>query len=311
MRADRLIAVLMLMQRRGSVTAAEVAAELEISTRTARRDLESLGASGVPVYSTSGRGGGWRLVGGARTDLTGLTGPEVRALFLAAGSVPGQSPEVQRALAKLQRAVPAPFRDQAAHAAEAIFVDPGTGPAAEPPALAPLQEAVTLGVRVEVDYRDRTGRETTRTADPLGLVVKDRVWYLVTDTEAGRRTFRVDRVREVRLSDEAVRRPPGFDLREAWARITAELSSDRPRARVSGLVRPWVLRVLRRIGWVEVVAVGPADGEGWHRVELSGSSLESLCGIVAGLAEGLVIEEPTAARETLARTAAVLTRRYG
>ena len=310
MRADRLIATLMLLQRRGSITAAEVADELEVSARTARRDLEALAASGVPVFSTPGRGGGWRLVGGARTDLTGLTGPEVRALFLAAGSVPGQSPQVQRALAKLQRAVPAPFREQAAQAAEAIFVDPGSTSAPEPPALAALQEAVTLGVRVELDYRDRTGRESTRTADPLGLVVKGRTWYVVTDTEAGRRTFRVDRVRGARLSVEPVRRPSGFDLREAWQQITAELAEEWPVVRVTGLVAPWALRVLRRLGWVQVVAVGPADTDGWHRCELSGSSLESLCGIVAGLADGLEIEEPPEAREELARTAEALARRY-
>ncbi len=310
MRADRLIAVLMLLQRRESVTAAEVAAELEISTRTARRDLESLGASGVPVYSTPGRGGGWRLVGGARTDLTGLTGPEVRALFLAAGSVPGQSPEVARALAKLQRAVPAPFRDQAAQAAEAIFVDPGSGVVPEPWALAALQEAVTLGVRVELGYRDRTGRSSTRTADPLGLVAKGRVWYLVTDTEAGRRTFRVDRVSEVRLCDDPVRRPVGFDLREAWEQITAELAEVRPTATITGVASPWVLGVLRRLPWVQVAAVGPADDHGRHRIELAGGSVESLCGIVAGLAEGLEVEQPRAARELLARTGEILGRRY-
>lgn len=131
--------------------------------------------SGVPVFSTAGRGGGWRLVGGSRTDLSGLTGPEIRALFLAAGSVPGQSPAVQSALAKLQRAVPAPFREQAAHAAEAIFVDAAPAPSAEEsPSLALLQEAVALGVRVELAYRDRTGRSSDRTVDPLGLVSRGR-----------------------------------------------------------------------------------------------------------------------------------------
>ena len=85
MRADRLISLLMFLQTRGLVTAAEVAAELEISTRTARRDLEALAMSGVPIYSQPGRGGGWRLIGGAKTDLTGLSSDEARALFLALG----------------------------------------------------------------------------------------------------------------------------------------------------------------------------------------------------------------------------------
>ena len=85
MRADRLVAILLLLQQREQVTASEVAMELEVSERTARRDLEALATAGVPVYSIQGRGGGWRLVGGARTDLSGLTASEARALFLVAG----------------------------------------------------------------------------------------------------------------------------------------------------------------------------------------------------------------------------------
>ena len=85
MRADRLVATLLLLQARGRVTAAEVAKELEVSLRTARRDLEALSVAGIPVYSQTGRGGGWSLVGGARTDLSGLTAAEARALFLVAG----------------------------------------------------------------------------------------------------------------------------------------------------------------------------------------------------------------------------------
>src|SRR5215467_5041694 len=100
MRADRLVAVLLLLQARGRVTAAEVAAELEISERTARRDLEALGMAGVPVYSRQGRGGGWQLIGGARTDLTGLTAAEARALFLVAGPSASATPDVRAALRK-------------------------------------------------------------------------------------------------------------------------------------------------------------------------------------------------------------------
>src|SRR3954465_15538159 len=109
-RADRLIAVLLLLQTRGRVTVAEVARELEVSSRTARRDLEALGVAGVPVYSSAGRGGGWSLVGGARTDLTGLTVDEARALFLAAGASTAAAPAVQAALRRVLTALPAPLR---------------------------------------------------------------------------------------------------------------------------------------------------------------------------------------------------------
>lgn len=123
MRADRLLATLLMLQSRGQVTAAEVAAELEVSERTARRDLEALGMAGVPVYSRQGRNGGWQLLGGARTDLSGLTAPEARALFLVAGPASAATPQVKAALRKLLRALPETFRDDAEAASSAVIVD--------------------------------------------------------------------------------------------------------------------------------------------------------------------------------------------
>ena len=123
MRADRLVALLLLLQRRGKVTAAEVADELEISERTARRDLDALAMAGLPVYSIQGRGGGWQMLGGGRTDLSGLSADEARALFLVAGPQ-AASPELRAALRKLVRALPEPMRDRAEAAADAVVVDP-------------------------------------------------------------------------------------------------------------------------------------------------------------------------------------------
>ena len=123
MRADRLVAVLLLLQRRGHVTAAEVASELEVSERTARRDLDALGTAGIPVYSQQGRNGGWRLAGGGRTDLSGLTAAEAQALFLVAGPSSGATPELKAALRKLVRALPEPLRERAEAASAAVVVD--------------------------------------------------------------------------------------------------------------------------------------------------------------------------------------------
>src|SRR6478609_522197 len=123
-RADRLMAILLLLQQREQVTAAEVARELEVSERTARRDLDALAMAGVPIYSVQGRGGGWRLLGGARTDLSGLTANEARALFLVAGPASTATPNVKAALRKLVRALPEPFRVHAEAASTAIVSDP-------------------------------------------------------------------------------------------------------------------------------------------------------------------------------------------
>ena len=167
------------------MTATALAQELEISERTARRDLEALAMAGIPVYSQSGRGGGWSLVGGAKTDLSGLTGAEVRTLFLIAGPS-AATPEVKAALRKLVRALPETFRAEAEAAASAVVLDP-TGwdhHRAEPPAhLGTLQKAVIDGVQVRLSYTARNGTETERIVHPLGLVAKRTVWYLIANTD--------------------------------------------------------------------------------------------------------------------------------
>src|SRR5882757_3275659 len=126
MRADRLVAILMLLQTRGRVTAAEVALELEVSERTARRDLDALGMAGLPIYSRQGRNGGWQLLGGARTDLSGLNAAQARALFLVAGPSSTATPDVKAALRKLVRALPEPFRNDAEAASVAVVTDPSS-----------------------------------------------------------------------------------------------------------------------------------------------------------------------------------------
>src|SRR6186713_744724 len=227
------MAILLLLQRREQVTAAEVARELEISERTARRDLDALGVAGVPVYSVQGRGGGWRLVGGARTDLSGLTASEARALFLVAGPASSVTPAVKAALRKLVQALPEPFRVQAEAAASSLVTDPqrwGSSqvePRPPPRFLDELQDAVIRGVQVRLGYVDSNGAETERTVHPLGIVAKGPSWYLVAGTEAGRRTFRIDRVSSADPTGDPVHRPEDFDLAESWREIADEVERKR------------------------------------------------------------------------------------
>src|SRR5581483_931471 len=171
-RADRLVAALLVLQARGRVTAADLARELEISERTARRDLEALQMAGVPIYSQAGRGGGWSLVGGAKTDLSGLRAPEVRALFLLAGPSSDVSADVKVALRKLVRALPETFRAQAQAAANAVVLDPSTwdhAPPRPPEHLATLQHAAVEGVQVRITYEGRSAPASERVVHPLGL----------------------------------------------------------------------------------------------------------------------------------------------
>ncbi len=314
MRADRLVAILLLLQRRGQVTAPEIAGELEVSERTARRDLEALSVAGVPVYAVPGRGGGWRLLGGARTDLSGLTAGEARALFLVAGPASATTPGVKAALRKLVRALPEPFREQAEAAATSVLTDPrhwgAVGTTPRPPRfLDDLQDAVIRGVQVRLGYVDRTGAATERTVHPLGIVVKGPVWYLVAGTDTGRRTFRLDRVSSVQPTGDPVRRPAEFDLAESWREIADEVGRKRTFLAAQALCVPDGLDVLRMAfgGRLEVGAAAP---DGRIEIGVRGRDEYTLAGELAGLNEWVDVTGPQGVRDHLAAIGAALVARY-
>ena len=210
--------------------------------KTARRDLEALAIAGIPVYSQPGKGGGWSLLGGARTDLSGLTADEARTLFLVAGPSSTATPEAKAALRKLVQALPETFRADAEAAAAAVVLDPaGWGGTARPRPthLDALQRAVVDGVQVRLGYADRARSETERVVHPLGLVEKDSIWYLVADTANGMRTFRVNRVRGV----DADRRAGGAAGRAStwpttWESVVSTMEERRTSQRAVVVVTP-------------------------------------------------------------------------
>lgn len=315
MRIDRLLAVLLLLQRRGQVTAAEVATEMEVSERTARRDLEALMMAGVPVYSMQGRGGGWRLVGGARTDLSGLTASEARALFLVAGPATEATPAVKAALRKLVYALPEPFRGQAEVAASSLVVDPRHWGARwverRPPRfLDILQDAAISGVQVRLGYVDREGSETKRTVHPLGIVAKGPAWYLVSNTEAGLRTFRIDRVSSAEPTDNPVNRPEDFDLAESWREIADEVNRKREPLEIQAVCAPHGIGRLRMMLGNRLM-VGGSTTDGRIEVVIRGYSEYALAGELAGLIEWLEVTGPQGVRDHLASIGSSLVARYG
>ncbi|SDJ44508.1 Predicted DNA-binding transcriptional regulator YafY, contains an HTH and WYL domains [Lentzea albidocapillata subsp. violacea] len=314
-RTDRLVAVLLLLQRREQVTAAEVARELEVSERTARRDLDALAMAGVPVYSLQGRGGGWRLVGGARTDLSGLTESEARALFLVAGPASVATPTVKAALRKLVHALPEPFRGQAEAAASSLVVDPRRWGASRaehrpPRFLDELQDAVIRGVQVRLGYVDRENAVTERTVHPLGIVAKGASWYLVTNTEAGRRTFRIDRVSSAVPTGDRVHRPEDFDLAESWRAIADEVDVKRTPFEVQAVCVPHGVGVLR-IAFGGRLEVGGSTTDGRVAVVIRGQDEYVLAGELAGLADWIEVTGPPGVRGHLASIGTVLVERYG
>lgn len=315
MRADRLVAILLMLQTRGQVTASEVARELEISERTARRDLDALGVAGLPIYSRQGRNGGWQLAGGGRTDLSGLTAPEARALFLVAGPSSSATPEVRAALRKLVRALPEPLRAGAEAASSAVHVDPAdwgqTAPnRRNPEHLDAVQRAVIDGEQISIGYvaRDRTA--TTRVVHPLGVAAKGPTWYLVAGTAAGLRTFRIDRITSVEPTGDPVERPDGFDLAEAWQMITDEVEQRRTPVHAKARVDPQYVGFVRGMLGTHV-RIGHTTEDGRVEVELRGRNLYSLAAVIAGFGKHLEVLEPTELRDRLAEIGAELVAGYG
>jgi len=191
----------------------------------------------------------WALIGGARTDLSGLTANEARAMFMMAGPAAAATPELKAALRKLVRALPEPMRESAQTAASSIVIDPGgwgrSGRPFRPKHLDALQAAVAGAQQIRLGYADRTGKASTRIVHPLGLVVKGPVWYLIAGTDAGQRTFRVGRITAVEPTGEPADRPADFDLASAWEQISANVEEMRSPHHIDAIVDPDLVVILR------------------------------------------------------------------
>ena len=313
MRADRLVATLLLMQSRGRVTAAELADELEVSVATARRDLEALSAAGIPVYPQPGRGGGWELLGGARTDLSGLTATEAQALFLLVGPAASIAPEAKAALRKLVRALPDTFRADAEAAASAVVIDSsrwGEHGRQRDALVEALQSAVVRRVKVRFMYTNRARQQAERLVAPLGLVDKDDVWYLIAGTDNGQRTFRVDRMVDTEVTGLPAERPGDFDLPAAWGAVVDQVERRR------GLVSATVVAQARHVGVLRdqfgrhCEVLGDAD-DGRVRVRLAASAPIMIAQVLAGWGGLVDVEESGSVRAELARLGSELVARYG
>ncbi|WP_433120741.1 helix-turn-helix transcriptional regulator [Micromonospora sp. CA-246542] len=322
MRASRLISVLLLLQSHGRLTAAQLAERLSVSPRTIYRDVESLHAAGIPLYSEAGHAGGYQLVDGWRTRLTGLTAEEAERLFLA--GLPGPADElgygdvVAALRLKLNDALPTPLRDRAIQLQQRFHLDtPGwyaDGDAS--PELARTAEAVWRQQRVRVRYRGWRG-EVTRVLEPYGLVLKGGRWYVVA-TQPGRAepaTYRVNQILALTPLAEEFDRPADFDLPAWWrkhvVRFRAQLHRDEATVRLSPAGR----ERLREIGSDPVVAAvdataGPADAQGWVTAVLPIESLTHAHGDLLRLGADVEVLSPGALRERLAATAAGLAALY-
>jgi predicted DNA-binding transcriptional regulator YafY len=320
MRAARLISLVLLLQSRETMTAAELAQELEVSERTVYRDVLALSAAGVPVYADRGRAGGYRLLGGYRTRLTGLSRAEADALFLS--GLPGPATDmglagaVAAAELKVLAALPPGLRDAPARAGQRFHLDvPGWFRTPEtPPCLADLARAVWQDRTVELRYR-RAAQEVTRTAQPYGLVLKGGVWYLVGRVGDDHRTYRVDRILAVEIGDDTFVRDETFDLAGFWAARAEEFVRAMLPDRITIRLSPAGLRRLRYAVETPAVreaaaAAGAADGQGWVVTHLPVESVDVAYQELLSLGPEVEVLDPPALRDRMAAAARRLARLY-
>jgi len=321
-RASRLVSLLLLLQARGRMTARELAGELEVSVRTVYRDVESLGASGVPVYADRGPAGGYQLLDGYRTRLTGLTGDEAGSLFLA--GVPGPAAELglgsvlAAAELKLRASLPGELADRADRVRERFHLDaPGWFRADEPtPHLATVAEAVWRGKQLEVRYRRwKAPREVTRTLSPLGVVLKAGRWYLVAGAGERITAYRVVNVLEAALREEPVERPAGFDLAGFWREWTDRYESSVYTATATVRMTADALEFMGFVFPPEMTRVARAeatgpDENGWVTTRMPIESIRHGHVELLKLGADVEVVAPPELRERFAETARGLSATY-
>ena len=319
MRAERLVSLVLLLRQRGRLTADTLARELEVSTRTVLRDIEALSASGIPVYAERGRHGGFALLPGFRTELTGLNHDQTLALLTAcAGRAErafGLGPALASAMRKVVDALPEGHRVTASDAAQRLLVEPETDLLSRRPAgeevpettMIVVRRAVLAGHKLRIHYAATGQSPQWRTIDPIGLVtVRDRIYLLATRSGEDR-TYRLSRVLAAEELPEPAQRPSQVDLDRAWRDRCAQfLSSDHIAVRVR--VRP--ARREELLSAAAAVRVEEPDADGWLRQEVTLQDLWHAEWALWQLGMGAEALAPESLRTALRNRAAACAARY-
>jgi predicted DNA-binding transcriptional regulator YafY len=317
MRASRLLSILMLLQLRERLTAEALAEEFEVSVRTIYRDIDKLAEAGVPVYADRGPGGGFRLVDGYRTRLTGLASDEAEAMFMIGLPGPaaalGMGPAASNAGRKMLASLPRSSGDVAGRMGARFHLDPvdwyrDDEPLQQLPAIA----RAVLDQRVLAMTYDSWRGVRERVVEPLGLVLKAGAWYLVARSEGVARIYKVANILHHEVRDTHFERPADFDLAAWWSAETSRfeaglrLGTAKLRATALGLKR---LSQLGTYAQRAVKAAERPDGEGWSQVALPIETVDHAALTLLGLGPEIVVLEPEALRHRLKEMAADIVRR--
>ncbi|MEU9477953.1 WYL domain-containing protein [Streptomyces sp. NPDC048191] len=318
MRASRLLSALLLLQTRGRMTARQLADELEVSVRTVYRDMESLAAAGVPLYGDAGHDGGYRLLDGFRTRLTGLTRDEAEALALA--GLPGPAADLglgtvlATAQLKLTAALPEELRDRTGEIGQRFHLDTsGWYTEADPtPHLAAVTDAVWRQRRIRVRYRRwKAPQESTRTLDPYGLVLKSGRWYLVAARQGRVRTYRVSQILRAEVLADPFERPGGFDLTAHWRSYLADFDARRLNATAVVRLTPRLLAELPDLMEPAVAraaqdSAGPPGPDGRVEAVIPIESPDHAAGLLLRLGAEAEVVAPPELRSLITRTITAL-----
>jgi predicted DNA-binding transcriptional regulator YafY len=310
-KASRLLSILMLLQARKRLSAPELARALEVSERTILRDIDQLSAAGVPVWGERGRSGGFQLREGWSTQLTGLTEPEVNALFLAGLLGPatelGLGTAAASARLKIVAGLPAEWRAQAERVGARLHIDPIDWYRVQetPRYLREVADAVWAAQAIRMQYESWRG-VGAREVHPLGLILKAGAWYLVAQSIPGRRvaTYRLANVLELKRLQRTFQRPKAFDLAAYWRQASARFEADLNRVQVRLNVSPRGLKWLANLRLrVLPSPAAPDDGTEWNEVLMWVESIEYGARQLLALGSEVEVLEPISLRQALAQAA--------
>ena len=317
MRADRLLSILLLLQVERRITARELAKRLEVSERTILRDMDALSATGIPVTAERGTNGGWMLLEEYRTNLTGLNDAEIQALFLTQPprllADLGLDKASKAALIKLLAALPSVKRRDAEYVRQRIYVDAGGwGRYTESfPFLSVLQEAVWEERKLRLRYKRADGEAVERLVDPLGLVAKSNIWYLVAGVDGEIRTYRVSRIEDAELLAEPCVRPAHFDLATYWRDSAAEFVKNLPRYAATVRAVPEILPKLKSLRFARIEQEYPPDEQGWIRLDMNFEVIEEATDNVLSFGPKIEIIAPDELRQRVLEFARGIVSLYG
>jgi predicted DNA-binding transcriptional regulator YafY len=319
MLASRLLSILMMLQTRGRMSASTLAAEFEVSVRTIHRDIDQLSAAGIPVYADRGRSGGFQLMDGYRTKLTGLTQAEAEAIFMAGLPGPaaqlGLSDILSAARLKLKAALPPNVQQDAERIASRFHLDPvawfrGADPL---PSLQTIARAVWSENWLTLRYRNN-GEVYGRKLGPLGLVLKGGVWYLVAQSGKSIRTYRVAQIVDAEVATETFARPKNFDLVAHWEKAARDYEAGTYQSRAEVRLSPKGMARLDLLGPVvkeeAAKTARKPDRHGWVRCSLPVESGDYGIRELLRLGEEVEILGPPALRAQMAATLAAMHRRH-